>query len=268
MDVADGPAGTSASWAVLQQCAFYGLVTCLTTGLGVLPLHFFSVKETSWLGIGNAIAAGMMMAASADMAFEGMTTNIGAWQSTFGMVVGAAFVLVSKHLLQAYQEEDVTVLHRTGLMSRKGLLVVAVMTVHSVAEGIAIGVSFSTAAPPHLGLLIAASLAIHNIPEGFAVAMSLVPQGCSLRKAALWGIFTSSPQPAFALLACMFVNQFEVLLPVGLGFAAGAMLYVALVELFLEEALEHCCKTTAACTTAFAAACMHSIYVWLSAGAH
>ena len=52
--------------------------------------------------------------------------------------------------------------------------------------------------------------------------------------AALWAVTTSLPQPIMALLAIRFVDTFEPIQPAGLGFAAGAMLYVAWVELLSE----------------------------------
>ena len=54
---------------------------------------------------------------------------------------------------------------------------------------------------------------------------------------ALWAVFTSIPQPICAVPAYMFVERMLYSLPFGLGFAAGAMGYIAIAEL-LAEAIE------------------------------
>ena len=56
-------------------------------------------------------------------------------------------------------------------------------------------------------------------------------------KAAYWSIFSSLPQPVMAVPAFLFVAFFEPLLPIGLGFAAGAMIWMVFSEI-LPESLE------------------------------
>ena len=75
--------------------------------------------------------------------------------------------------------------------------------------------------------------------------------------AALWSITTSLPQPLMALAAFLCVDTFVHVQRAGLGFAAGAMLWVACAELF-PEAYHGCGATSTAITGACAAVAMWS----------
>lgn len=119
---------------------------------------------------------------------------------------------------------------------RRALLFFTVMAAHSLAEGVGLGVSFGGAKGVRVGSVISSTLAVHNIPEGLAICLVLVPRGTSLIDAAALSILSSLPQPLFALPAYFFVDTFAALLPVGLGFAAGAMLLLSLQELWPQAA--------------------------------
>ena len=84
---------------------------------------------------------------------------------------------------------------------------------------------------------ITLAIAVHNVPEGLAISLVLVPQGYSVFWAAIWSIVSSLPQPIMAVPAFAFVEAFRPILPAGLGFAAGAMIWMAFSEI-LPDALE------------------------------
>ena len=203
-------------------------VTALATGLGALPLAFDRFRGVGFLGISNALAAGVMLGASASLVIEG--ANRSAPRVAAGAAMGAVFVAGMRKLLARVGEPDIASL--TGADARKALLIIAVMTAHSVAEGVGVGASFGGG--DTLGVAITIAIAIHNIPEGAAISLVLVPRGTRVRTAALWSIFTSLPQPLLAVPAYLFVDQFRTILPVGLGFAAGAMVWMVWRELLPE----------------------------------
>mmetsp|Transcript_37883 Transcript_37883/g.67899 ORF Transcript_37883/g.67899 Transcript_37883/m.67899 type:complete len:710 (-) Transcript_37883:69-2198(-) len=219
----------------------YGWLTCITTGLGALPFFFIeadSVTETS-LALANTVASGMMLAASAGMLQEAHEhCGRGDWQLFAGLMAGGLFIKVSQRML-GDDEEPIEALHGALVEKRhlrKAMLIFTVMFCHSAAEGIAVGVAFDRQLDAQFGLYISLLLAVHNMPEGMAVALVLVPRGVSSSLATVIATLTSVPQPLLAIAAFLFVDAFQCLLPVGLSFAAGAMVYVSLHELLLEAA--------------------------------
>jgi zinc transporter ZupT len=208
----------------------YGLLTAVATGLGALPFAFVRQVSGRTIALANALAAGLMLGASFGLVLEG--TAYGRWQTIAGANLGLIFILLAQRLLKNH-DIDIGLLAMGG--GRRGLLIVLVMTVHSFAEGVAVGVSFG--GEQTLALLITLAIAVHNVPEGLAISAVLRPRGTGLLACIGWSIFTSLPQPLMAVPAFLFVETFRPLLPYGLGFAAGAMVFMVLEDL-LPEAYE------------------------------
>lgn len=116
----------------------------------------------------------------------------------------------------------------------RAALLLAAMTIHNIPEGLAVGVAFG-AGGPELGIPLALAIGIQNIPEGFAAAAPLIPAGTSRRTAAGLAGLTGLVEPPSALAGFALVALAGALLPVALGFAAGAMLYVIVDELIPES---------------------------------
>jgi len=207
------------------------LATALATGLGAAPFLFVARLARSWVGVADALAAGFMLAASALLFYSGAREDT--LRTLIGALIGVLFVAWVSRLLS--RREDAHFGALAGADARKALLLVAVMTVHSFAEGVGVGVSFGGG--EELGLVTAIAIAIHNIPEGLAISLVLVPQGVSVMRAAGWSVFSSLPQPLVAVPAFLFVAVFGGLVPVGLGFAGGAMLWMVTASV-IPDALQ------------------------------
>jgi zinc transporter ZupT len=208
------------------------LLTAAATGLGALPFLWVPDPGRYWLGYGNAAAAGLMLAASGQLIYEGWTQNPA--RLAAGLVAGLLFIAASRRLLDRF--DGIRVGDLRGVDAMRSLLIVGVMTVHSVAEGVGIGVSFGGGA--ELGLFISLAIAVHNIPEGLAISLVLIPRGVAVWKAAGWSFFSSIPQPLLAVPAFLFVLQFREFLAAGFGFAAGAMGWMVVRELIPEARKE------------------------------
>ena len=69
---------------------FAAVATALATGLGALPFAFHGRRVARWLGPANAVAAGVMLGASASLVIEGVERSGG--RTAVGAIGGAAFV--------------------------------------------------------------------------------------------------------------------------------------------------------------------------------
>lgn len=215
----------------LTKVFLYALLTAVTTGLGAVPFFFIKDISPSLLGKSNAAASGLMLAASFSLIMEGY--NVSEWMTLGGMVAGIILVVAANRWMDNRHKVEVGDL--IGGQRKNMLLFLGIMTVHSFAEGISVGVSF--ASTMEFGVFIAIAIAIHNIPEGLAISLVMVPQGTSPLKAVWWSIFSSLPQPLMAIPAFLFVEVFQQYLPFGLGLAAGAMIWMVFADL-IPEALE------------------------------
>jgi len=204
---------------------------------GVVPFFFVKDLSARVSSSFSAAAAGMMAAASlVQLVGEGLERAPGlqAWEVTAGLALGAAFYAAAARWVRQHEDFDIGSLRKAG--GGRALLIVAAMTVHSLPEGVAIGVAFGSR-ETGLGIAVVSALAVHNIPEAIAITLALRSAGVSTRACIGWALLTSVPQPLAAPFAAWFIWIFEPLLPAGMGFAAGAMIFLVIDDL-IPEALE------------------------------
>jgi len=215
----------------------YALITAIATGLGAIPFMFIKKITPTVMGISNAIAAGLMVGASIGLVIEGIEFSYP--KTIIGLLLGVIFILGVEKLLHKMERSNRDapsfLVNKHGFFQnyKNAILIIIVMTAHSAAEGIGLGTSFGGTVK--FGIMMTIAIAIHNIPEGLAISAGLVAKGVSWWKAALWSIFTSLPQPIFAVPAYIFITYFKQYLPIGLGFAAGAMFWLVFADIVPES---------------------------------
>ena len=89
------------------------------------------------------------------------------------------------------------------------------------------------------------------------------PRGTRVLSAARWSIFSSLPQPLVAIPAFALVESFRGVLPLGLGFGAGAMIALVVVELLPESRSHGLGWPQLAAWSGSAFAVMLALLLWL-----
>lgn len=217
--------------------------TWLLTAAGAGMVFFFKTLNKSVLNMMLGFTGGVMIAASCfgllgpaidASSGEGFTQVTPA---AVGFILGALFlfgldkIMPHLHINFKNPEGPKTTWHRTTLL-------VLAITMHNIPEGLAVGIVFGAAMEDltmiNSAMIIALGIGIQNFPEGFAVAMPLRREGVSRRKSFWYGQLSAVVEPVAGVIGAWAVTSFEPLLPYGLAFAAGAMIYVVVEEVIPE----------------------------------
>jgi zinc transporter, ZIP family len=205
---------------------FAACLTALATGLGAVPVFFLGERAAELTPSLLGFAAGVMGVAS----IAGLLIPATEEGSTLAVVLGLLLGGLLLGVARARLKPDASFMGRTGPGTRTSALVFAVLFVHSLPEGLAVGTAFASDRAG-LSLFVILAIAIQNIPEGTSVAIPMARAGFSRARQFWAAVGTSAPQPVGALVAFLLVEQVEALLPFSFAFAAGAMLALIAVEL-------------------------------------
>lgn len=85
------------------------------------------------------------------------------------------------------------------------------------------------------GIALAIGIGLQNFPEGLAVAMPLRREGMGRFRAFMYGQASGIVEPIAGVLGAWLIFGMQAILPYGLAFAAGAMIFVVVEELIPES---------------------------------
>ncbi|WP_326543244.1 ZIP family metal transporter [Pseudorhodoferax sp.] len=227
---------------VLTAALQAGSMAALATALGTVPVllsqRLSDRAQDTLFGFG----AGVMLAACAfSLIIPGLAAanaaGAGPWQA--GTTMGAAILLGGivllalerwlphEHFIKGKEGPEARTLKRTWLF-------VFAIALHNLPEGLAIGVAFAGTDTMRAAAL-ATGIAIQDVPEGLVVAVALLAAGYRRSLAVGLGMASGLIEPVGAVLGAAVISYSTLLLPWGLGFAAGAMLFVISHEIIPES---------------------------------
>lgn len=241
----------------LLNILLLSLMASLGTGLGGLIAVIRKPGRRSY-GFLMGITAGVMISLSFLELVNQAWELAGPWTATIGFAIGSTFMFLLDHFAPhiRFGEKEIrspqtitpgvptgqTFFGRRRFGRRRwegqdldlrlvntGLLLAVGITLHNLPEGIAVGAGYLH--NPQFGLFIALAILLHNIPEGIATALPLCKGGLCRWDAFRVAFLSGFAEPVGALIASLFLVNFQKLVPGALAFAGGVMVFITLDEL-------------------------------------
>lgn len=212
------------------------LLPILGTALGAGGVFIKGIEFTRSKPYLLSLSAGIMLASSfwslLIPAFEEVITHgvYGMVSPLVGVWTGVVFILAVEKITSK----------KMSLCNSKATSFMTAVTIHNIPEGIAVGIAVAGAfaegeiVTSGAALSLAVGIALQNIPEGAVISMPLFYSGKSKPKAFFYGILSGISEPIFAFVALFCSGILSSLLPLFLGFAAGAMIYVTVCNLLQD----------------------------------
>ncbi|WP_058304273.1 ZIP family metal transporter [Gorillibacterium timonense] len=205
--------------------------TALCTALGACPALLFTRVTHRGKDILLAFTAGIMVAASTYGLIPSALKLSNLAVLTAGILFGTAVLMLLERVLPHQDPRH----SGSGSVSHNGaLLFMSAMMLHNLPEGLSVGISYGSL-EGSLSSIVALSIGLQNLPEGFLIALFLLTQGFRRRAALLASAATGIVELVFCLIGYIFSHRFLGIVPYGLAFAAGAMLFVVYKELIPES---------------------------------
>jgi ZIP family zinc transporter len=217
---------------------FASLAAGLATGVGALPVLFTKNISQKVQDIMMGFGAGVMLAATSfSLIMPAVDVTGGGWTGALivacGMAIGGLFLFFSdkysphEHFIKGPEGANPKRLKRVWLF-------IIAITLHNFPEGLAVGVGFGGGDIQN-GITLAIGIGLQNMPEGLVVALALLTLNYSMRHAIGIATLTGLVEPVGGLFGAGVVTVAAPLLPWGLAFAAGAMLFVVSDEIIPES---------------------------------
>ena len=219
---------------------------CIATLIGAILGFLFKELPHKWNDTILGYCAGIMLAASTlgliVPAFETLATSETIetpWNYllvTAGVMVGALFLnvldLVTPHLhhITGLDPEE----HSNNSTLNHVLLFVMAIALHKLPEGMAAGVSMSSATETSTDWTVSFGIALQNIPEGMVIIAPLLLAGVSKTRTLFISLTIGLLEVVGVWLGFGLGSASATFLPIMLGFAGGAMLYVTSDEMIPE----------------------------------
>lgn len=214
------------------QSFLAGIITFSLTALGSALIFIFKNINKSFMDKLLSLSAGIMLASSFFSLINPSIVNARSINVSPGLICSLGLLLGCLILFLCDNIQK-----KSGKKNKTNNLILS-MTIHNIPEGMAVGIAFAAANNNDAimsAIALAIGIGIQNFPEGSAISFPLYRDGFSKFKSFLIGALSAIVEPFGAVIGALIIMKFPIVMPILLAFAAGAMLYVIVVELIPES---------------------------------
>ncbi len=216
----------------MMQGAFWGIiVSAMATGVGAIPVLFLKQVSTRMKDVLLGYASGIMIAATTFSLIPEALDSSNLFILSLGLLLGTFVLNVIESRTSGLDLESRKF---NTKIDKKTLIIIIAITLHNLPEGLSVGVSYGSG-QENLGGIIALAIGLQNAPEGFLVGLYLLNQKIPKLKALLIATLTGAVEIITAAIGYFLASYVHGLVPYGLSFAAGAMLFVIYKELIPDS---------------------------------
>lgn len=210
-----------------------GAFLAFATFFGSLFALFYKKAPKYVIELSLSFAAGIMLFAgfvslilpSLELIDDFLSTSLGIFLGIL-MILAIDLLFPHEHVVKGYEGPE-----HFRRIKVVWLIIIAVL-IHNIPEGLAVGTLLVFDAEK--GIMTAIGIAIQDVPEGVIVALPIAVLGKSVSKAITLGLLSGISEMLMVVLGAFLFSYFSYMLPYGLAFAGGAMLYIVVKEMIPE----------------------------------
>eukprot|EP00494_Astrolonche_serrata_P030167 UN30434 len=178
----------------------------LTSGLGGLPLLIYDDLGSEIKALALLCAAGMMCGCCFGLFVEAYELEQSISCVFIWGMGGALVIYLVGEFIQSLP--GLQIANLKGSQAKKAIVLIFSMAIHSIGEGISVGVAAKSQHVKLLNTVVVFSLAVHNIPEGLAISLILRHRGMSVLQSCLFAVLANIPQPIAAILVYKYYGSY------------------------------------------------------------
>lgn len=222
---------------------YWALITLATPLIiALLPIFRIRISERVlhlMLGLSAGILGGVTFVdilpeafgIAEELAMHSLYVPSGVGIGFFAMLAVERYILATKEIHGGHFH----IHEKPALDPSHGLMGVSALTFHGFMDGFVIPIGF--AAGPEIGIIVTLAVAIHQIPDSFAALSLALGSTESRRQALMYVLVTAVDTPMGIVVGLLSVGLGSLVVPIGLGIAAGTFIYVSASDLVPE--LQH-----------------------------